>query len=103
MIFEEKGGNPTKITFARRKTSGLCSVIAEDHPMIHKESVTGTENNRTTPTFSLKCPKDTHISTVKFASFGNPTGKCGSYTKGDCHDPSSTSVVEEVRIALIIL
>ncbi|GLU12850.1 hypothetical protein SLE2022_295080 [Rubroshorea leprosula] len=100
VIFEEKGGNPTKITFARRKTSGLCSVIAEDHPMIHKESVAGTENNRTTtPTFSLKCPKDTHISIVKFASFGNPTGKCGSYTKGDCHDPSSTSVVEKLCLA----
>ncbi|XP_022759241.1 beta-galactosidase 10-like [Durio zibethinus] len=85
VIFEEKGGDPTKITFSKRKISGLCSLIAED-PMAYKPK----------PTVHLKCPKNTSISNVKFASFGNPTGRCGSYSKGHCHDPNSTSVVKKV-------
>ncbi|KAK9950224.1 hypothetical protein M0R45_005725 [Rubus argutus] len=44
VIFEEKGGDPLKIEFSRRKISGSC----------------------------------------------------GSYAKGDCHDPNSISVVEKV-------
>lgn len=46
----------------------------------------------------LKCRKNTLISNVKFASFGNPTGRCGSYSKGECHDPNSTLAVEKVRL-----
>ncbi|KAL4380007.1 hypothetical protein GQ457_02G010140 [Hibiscus cannabinus] len=33
VIFEEIGGDPTKITFSKRKISGLCSLIAGDYPM----------------------------------------------------------------------
>ncbi|OMP01194.1 hypothetical protein COLO4_12094 [Corchorus olitorius] len=98
VIFEEKGGDPTKITFSKRKTSGVCSLISEDYPAVDQESMLkeGSENGRTRPNVHLKCPKDTRISNIKFASFGNPTGKCGSYSTGDCHDPSSTIVVEKV-------
>ena len=93
VIFEEKGGDPTKITFSKRKTSGLCSLIAEDYPN------DGSGNDEARPTVHLLCPKNSSISNVKFASFGNPTGRCGSYSKGDCHDPNSTSVVEKVRVS----
>ncbi|KAK8995912.1 hypothetical protein V6N11_076166 [Hibiscus sabdariffa] len=85
VIFEEKGGDPTKITFSKRKTSSLCSNIGEDFPMVDQGKAAA----------HLKCPKNTLISNVKFASFGNPSGRCGSYSKGDCHDPNSTSAVEK--------
>ncbi|KAK8653480.1 hypothetical protein V6N13_127476 [Hibiscus sabdariffa] len=85
VIFEEKGGDPTKITFSKRKTSSLCSNIGEDFPMVDQGKAAA----------HLKCPKNTLISNVKFASFGNPSGRCGSYSKGDCHDPNSTSTVEK--------
>lgn len=39
VIFEEKGGDPTKITFSKRKISGLCSLIAEDFPMVDQAPV----------------------------------------------------------------
>ncbi|KAG8473886.1 hypothetical protein CXB51_034048 [Gossypium anomalum] len=39
VIFEEKGGDPTKITFSKRKISGLCSLIAEDFPMVYQAPV----------------------------------------------------------------
>ncbi|KAJ0094199.1 hypothetical protein Patl1_15485 [Pistacia atlantica] len=79
VIFEEKGGDPTKIKFAKRKISGMCALVGEDYPLA---------------TVNLKCPKNSSISEVKFASFGNPEGTCGSYRMGHCHDPTSTSVIE---------
>ncbi|XP_057969924.1 beta-galactosidase 10 [Malania oleifera] len=95
VIFEEKGGDPTKIKFSRRKTSKVCALISEDHPSFEIESwQNGTENNKNKVAAHLKCPESTRISSVNFASFGTPTGTCGSYVKGDCHDPDSTSMVE---------
>lgn len=97
MIFEEKGGDPLKIKFSRRKITGVCAIVAENYPSIDLESWhEGNGSNNTIATVHLRCPEGTHISTVNFASFGNPTGSCGSYTQGNCHDPNSTSVVEKV-------
>ncbi|MFQ6635900.1 hypothetical protein Gotur_013209 [Gossypium turneri] len=94
VIFEEKGGDPTKITFSKRKISGLCSLIAEDFPMVDQAPVRKGGSGKSAA--HLKCPKNTLISNVKFASFGNPTGKCGSYSMGECHDPNSILAVEKV-------
>ncbi|KAF5751735.1 beta-galactosidase 10 [Tripterygium wilfordii] len=94
VIFEEKGGDPTKIKFARRKVASVCAFIGEDYPLAEHEY--GIENNSSRAAVHLKCPENARISTVKFASFGTPTGTCGSYLKGDCHDPNSISVVEKV-------
>ncbi|XP_024019187.1 beta-galactosidase 10 isoform X2 [Morus notabilis] len=99
VIFEEKGGDPSKITFSRRKTNGLCALVAEDHLSFIPESwqKDGSESNRTiNPSVHLKCPENTLISAVKFASFGTPTGRCGSYSKGECHDPDSSSLIEKI-------
>ncbi|XP_021812274.1 beta-galactosidase 10 isoform X2 [Prunus avium] len=97
VIFEEKGGDPLKIKFSRRKITGVCAIVAENYPSIDLESwPEGNGSNNTIATVHLRCPEGTHISTVNFASFGNPTGSCGSYTQGNCHDPNSTSVVEKV-------
>ncbi|XP_062094065.1 beta-galactosidase 10 [Humulus lupulus] len=97
VIFEEKGGDPSKITFSRRKVTGLCALVAEDQPSVGPESwekeVSG--SNKNVPFVHLQCPENTLVSAVKFASFGNPSGNCGSYTKGDCHDPNSISVIEK--------
>ncbi|KAE8709943.1 Beta-galactosidase 3 [Hibiscus syriacus] len=75
VIFEEKGGDPTKITFSKRKTSSLCSHIAEDFPMVDQKLVPKVGSGKSGA--QLKCPKNISISRVKFASFGNPTGRCG--------------------------
>lgn len=106
VIFEEKGGDPTKIRISKRKTAGVCALISEDHPTFELDALhpDANENNRRNKAaIHLKCPENTLISTVKFASYGTPTGKCGSYSLGDCHDPNSTSVVEKVRTLLPLL
>lgn len=98
VIFEEKGGDPSKIKFLKRKVTGVCAFIAEDYPVANSEYLqeAGNETTSRNASVHLKCPKNTRISSVKFASFGTPTGACGSYSKGDCHDPNSISLVEKV-------
>ncbi|GAV60272.1 Glyco_hydro_35 domain-containing protein/Gal_Lectin domain-containing protein [Cephalotus follicularis] len=98
VIFEEIGGDPTCIRFSRRKIPTLCAVVGEDDPLIEHQSLgeDGIENNKKKASVHLNCPKNTRITTVRFASFGTPTGTCGSYSMGDCHDPNSISVVEKV-------
>lgn len=100
VIFEETGGDPSQIRFSRRKVSGACGHLSEDHPSFDVEYLQGSEikNDENRATLRLKCPTNTHISAVKFASFGNPTGTCGSYVQGDCHDPNSAALVEKVNI-----
>jgi hypothetical protein len=46
-------------------------------------------------TVSLSCPSGQTISRIDFASYGTPSGTCGSQREGTCHDPSSRSTVEE--------
>ncbi|KAH9727352.1 Beta-galactosidase 3 [Citrus sinensis] len=87
VIFEEKGGDPTRIRFSRRNISSICGLVTANED--------GNESSNSNAAVHLKCPKNRSISTVKFASFGTPTGKCGSFSMGDCHDPNSTPVVEK--------
>ncbi|OAY67949.1 Beta-galactosidase 3 [Ananas comosus] len=97
VIFEEKGGDPTKITFARRRMTGVCGYISEDYPSKDLESwdKSKTESDSAMAKVSLNCTDGTVISLITFASFGNPTGACRSYQQGSCHYPHSLSVVEK--------
>ncbi|PKI31692.1 hypothetical protein CRG98_047902 [Punica granatum] len=99
VIFEEKGADPTKIKFSKRKTSSICSAVSEDYPSIDLESWNTNRDEDPKDRRAkahLKCPEHTKIHGVNFASFGNPTGSCGSFSLGSCHDPTATSVVEKV-------
>ncbi|KAL3512977.1 hypothetical protein ACH5RR_025694 [Cinchona calisaya] len=98
VIFEEKGGDPTQLRFSTRKILGACAHVSEDHPSFDLKyfQKAGNENFRNKATVQLVCPTSTRISAVKFASFGAPTGSCGSYAKGDCHDSNSASLIEKV-------
>ncbi|KAK1311334.1 Beta-galactosidase 3 [Acorus calamus] len=96
VIFEEKGGDPTQISFSRRLVKGACSFIAEDYPSPRFDSLNISSNNdQDKPILHLNCPEGTLISTIEFASYGNPIGACGSYQRGSCHHPESMSVVEQ--------
>ncbi|CAN4085370.1 unnamed protein product [Withania somnifera] len=97
IIFEETGGDPSQVRFSMRKVSGACGHLSENHPSFDVENMQGREsvNDKNRATLRLKCPTNTNISAVNFASFGNPTGTCGSYMQGDCHDPNSASLVEK--------
>eukprot|EP00268_Persea_americana_P036741 TRINITY_DN3626_c0_g1_i1.p1 TRINITY_DN3626_c0_g1~~TRINITY_DN3626_c0_g1_i1.p1 ORF type:complete len:855 (+),score=133.65 TRINITY_DN3626_c0_g1_i1:195-2759(+) len=98
VIFEEKGGDPTKISFSRRVVTGVCGFISDNYPFGDLDSWDKNSefNGEAKVTLHLKCPESKLISSIRFASFGTPNGTCGSYLKGNCHDPASISVVEKV-------
>ncbi|XP_072964754.1 beta-galactosidase 3 [Typha angustifolia] len=97
VIFEEKGGDPTKITFSRRRVTNVCGFVSENYPSKDLEfwdkDITNTDGDAAE--LHLMCPEGSIISSIQFASFGNPNGTCRSYRRGSCHHPNSISVVEK--------
>lgn len=99
VLFEEIGGDPTKISFATRQMESLCSRVSESHPL-PVEAWTSDQKAQilSGPTVSLECPNPAQvISSIKFASFGTPHGKCGSFIHGQCSSDSALPVVQKVR------
>ncbi|KAG0493896.1 hypothetical protein HPP92_004890 [Vanilla planifolia] len=90
VVFEEWGGDPTKISMVKKTLESVCAEIAEWQPAV--------DNWRTKkygrPKAHLSCPAGHKISTIKFASFGTPQGGCGSYSEGVCHAHRSYDALE---------
>src|SRR5258705_13989458 len=59
-------------------------------------SVCGTANEN--GSLSLACPAGQTIASVQFASYGDPTGSCGSYVVGACNASKSVSVVSDACV-----
>ncbi|KAB2618119.1 beta-D-galactosidase [Pyrus ussuriensis x Pyrus communis] len=97
VLFEELGGDPSRISLVKRAVSSVCSEVAEYHPTIknwHIESYGKVEDFHS-PKVHLRCNPGQAISSIKFASFGTPLGTCGSYQEGTCHATTSYSVVQK--------
>ncbi|XP_074295162.1 beta-galactosidase 3-like isoform X1 [Silene latifolia] len=101
VVFEEMGGDPTKISIKKRSVSTVCAQISEYHPSIKSwkldtvESYGRTQEFRTRPKLHLQCASNQYISSIKFASFGTPLGTCGRFEQGKCHAPTSNSVIQK--------
>ncbi|XP_027914317.1 beta-galactosidase 3 [Vigna unguiculata] len=97
VVFEELGGEPSKISIAKRSVSSVCADVSEYHPNVrnwHLESY-GKSEEFHPPKVHLHCSPGQSISSIKFASFGTPLGTCGNYEQGVCHSPSSYSILEK--------
>ncbi|CAA7400344.1 unnamed protein product [Spirodela intermedia] len=103
VAFEEEGGDPTGISFSRRVVTGICNFVREDHPVMALESQqkTGGAGDGGDPEASLRlaCPGKAAISAIRFASFGTPSGVCGSFLYGSCHYANSISVVQKACLS----
>ncbi|KAJ3682655.1 hypothetical protein LUZ60_015228 [Juncus effusus] len=102
VLFEEVGGDPTKISFATRQAGSMCAHVSETHPPpINSWASTQqtVERGKLGPMVRLSCPsQDQVITEINFASFGTPQGTCGSYTHGQCSSANALSVVQEACI-----
>lgn len=98
VIFEEKGGDPSKIKFARRRATSICGSVAEAYPSDLGSMVNANEKIDAKNNLYLACSRGSFISSIKFASFGTPTGSCGSYSQGICHYANSIPVMKEVYL-----
>ncbi|KAF6144115.1 hypothetical protein GIB67_004788 [Kingdonia uniflora] len=97
VVFEEIGGVASQISLVKRSVSRVCSVVSEYHPNVkawHTKS-----NNKSEviqkPKVHLGCMPGQSISEIKFASFGNPSGTCGTFQKGTCHSPISDAILQK--------
>ncbi|CAB4318482.1 unnamed protein product [Prunus armeniaca] len=75
VLFEEFGGNPSLVNFQTVTTGTVCANAYEKH------------------TLELAC-QGRPISAIKFASFGNPQGRCGSFEKGSCDAKDVLSIIQ---------
>ncbi|KAK2400438.1 beta-galactosidase [Trifolium repens] len=97
VIFEELGGDPSKISLVKRSVSSVCADVSEYHTNIknwHIDNYGKSEEFRP-PKVHLHCSPGQTISSIKFASFGTPLGTCGNYVQGACHSPTSYAILEK--------
>ncbi|KAL4559406.1 hypothetical protein LXL04_031544 [Taraxacum kok-saghyz] len=97
VLFEEVGGNISRISLVKRTQANVCSSTFEHHPTISNwqiESSGETSMLRDTKV-RLQCGIGQSISEIKFASFGTPFGSCGSFQHGTCHAPNSLELIQK--------
>ncbi|GAU12955.1 hypothetical protein TSUD_97660 [Trifolium subterraneum] len=100
VLFEESGGDPTKISFATKQIESVCSHVSESHPPPVETWNSDTDSGRKVgPVLSLECPYPNQvISSIKFASFGTPLGTCGNFNQGQCSSNRALSIVQKACI-----
>ncbi|AES88600.1 putative glycosidase [Medicago truncatula] len=100
VLFEESGGDPTKISFGTKQIESVCSHVTESHPPPVDTWNSNAESERKVgPVLSLECPYPNQaISSIKFASFGTPRGTCGNYNHGSCSSNRALSIVQKACI-----
>lgn len=97
VLFEELGGDASKISFMKRSVTTVCAEVSEHHPNIKNWHIESQERpeEMSKPKVHLHCASGQSISAIKFASFGTPSGTCGNFQKGTCHAPTSQAVLEK--------
>ncbi|CAL0321928.1 unnamed protein product [Lupinus luteus] len=100
VLFEERGGDPTQISFATKDIQSLCAHVSETHPppldLWNSDTESGTKVG---PVLSLKCSDHKQlISSIKFASYGTPLGTCGNFNHGHCSSNKAMSIVQKACI-----
>ncbi|CAJ1955977.1 unnamed protein product [Sphenostylis stenocarpa] len=100
VLFEEKGGDPTQISFVTKQIESLCAHVSDSHPPPVELWNSDTESGREVgPVLSLTCPQQNQvISSIKFASYGTPLGTCGNFYHGRCSSNKALSVVQKACI-----
>ncbi|XP_057500514.1 beta-galactosidase-like [Actinidia eriantha] len=95
VVFEEWGGDPTGISLVRRRTESVCADIFEGQPTTENwHKLASGKVEKLQAKAHLGCPPGQKISNIKFASYGLPQGKCGSYWEGSCHAHKSYDALE---------
>lgn len=68
VLFEEFGGNPSSVSFHTVRVGRTCGNAYENKTM------------------EISCSQGRTISAIRFASYGDVRGTCGSFKKGTCHE-----------------
>ncbi|GMH17475.1 hypothetical protein Nepgr_019316 [Nepenthes gracilis] len=97
VIFEELGGDASKISLVKRSVTSVCVHAYENHPTAENWQIMSDGESRTAheAKVHLQCAQGQTISSIKFASYGTPSGTCGSFLRGTCHAPNTHAVLEK--------
>lgn len=100
VIFEELGGDASKISLMKRSVSRVCADAFEHHPMVEhwRLDSNGEQELIHQSNIRLHCGPGQSIASIQFASFGTPLGTCGSFVKGSCHSENSQDVLEKLCV-----
>lgn len=97
VLLEEEYGNPLNISLDTISINKVCGHVSDSHPSsVNSWGVIDHFQWRPWPRVHLRCPHGRNITKIVFASHGNPTGDCESYSIGKCHSSSSQQIVEKV-------
>ncbi|KAI4357584.1 hypothetical protein L6164_001523 [Bauhinia variegata] len=77
ILMEELGGSPYNVMFQTVTVGKACAHSYEGQEL------------------ELACQGERVISEIKFVSFGQPEGECGSFEKGHCESPYAISVIKK--------
>ncbi|KAG5544470.1 hypothetical protein RHGRI_017031 [Rhododendron griersonianum] len=109
VLLDEEYGNPLDIVIGTTRITKVCGHVSDSHPPSvtswkghYRFSKKHEKYQGRRPKVRLYCPRKTKISRITFASFGTPSGDCGSYAIGSCHSSNSRAIVEKVSFHLII-
>ncbi|KAK8934992.1 Beta-galactosidase 6 [Platanthera zijinensis] len=98
VLFEEVGGDPDQISFAVKQVASICGHVSELHPapLLETRLPLTKAHVNSTAVLKLECAyPNQHISFIKFASFGTPSGKCGRFSHGRCSSTRALDVVKQ--------
>ncbi|KAL5986890.1 hypothetical protein ACLOJK_015224 [Asimina triloba] len=96
VIHEELGGDPSKITISTRTGQRICAHVSELDPAPVDSWKQSSKLKATGPQVRLNCERGWKITSINFASFGNPTGECGEFSHGRCSADNVLPVIQKV-------
>lgn len=103
VVLEEIGGDPNGISIVKRSIGRACVDISEWQPSMKNWHTKDYERSK----IHLSCNPGQKITKINFASFGTPSGTCGSFSEGKCHshesyDPFEMKCIGQESCAVVI-
>ncbi|XP_044949208.1 beta-galactosidase 15 [Hordeum vulgare subsp. vulgare] len=102
VLFEETGGDPSKISLEVHYTKTICSRISESYypPLSAWSRLTSGHVlvDTIAPELRLRCDDGHLITKITFASYGTPSGGCQNFSIGKCHASSTLALVSEACV-----
>ncbi|CDP11164.1 unnamed protein product [Coffea canephora] len=101
VIFEETEKTPFDVSIKLRFSETICGQVSEKHyPPLDIWSDPEIKDGKLSesdmaPLMNLKCEDGYSISSIEFASYGTPKGRCQVFALGSCHASDSLSLVSE--------
>ncbi|XXG71673.1 hypothetical protein AAC387_Pa07g0942 [Persea americana] len=97
VLHEELGGDPSRIAILTKTGQEVCAHISESDPA-PVDSWKLNSQIKPMPEVRLICEQGWKITSINFASFGTPEGRCGKFSHGTCSGDNVLPIIQKVCI-----